>query len=274
MIVDVETAQLFWKCILEPSQKKALAMLKEVCERLLQNLERLPDAKSREILGQGLEWARDHPESIQIHTDRKTARQGHFPNMVAFANLLQGLEGLSQRVGRRVAQITHDKQSEFEKTLAIWHELFSNASPEEVKWAGETYSLQHVPGSAFEVKTDESSPGLQVVDVVLWLYHQFQKGRRLPPGCMAILAYTLENGWESDFSFSGVERAFTQKWQKILDTPLSPEKEKQARQMLAEAEGARQRSMAQYRRDGLPPFMRADNSIEMSESSQQTLPGK
>jgi hypothetical protein len=58
--------------------------------RLLENLDRLPDAKSREVLGQGLEWARDHPESIQIHTDRKSARQGHFPNLVAFANLLHG----------------------------------------------------------------------------------------------------------------------------------------------------------------------------------------
>src|SRR5262249_2749479 len=90
-ILDEETARLFWQCILEPSQEKALAMLPGICERLLENLHRLPDAKSREVLGQGLEWARDHPESIQIHTDRRSARQGHFPNMVAFANLLEGL---------------------------------------------------------------------------------------------------------------------------------------------------------------------------------------
>jgi len=110
-ILDVETARLFWQCILEPSQEKALAMLPGICERLLENLHRLPDAKSREVLGQGLEWARDHPESIQIHTDRRSARQGHFPNMVAFANLLEGLEGHSQRFKRPVARITHDNKA-------------------------------------------------------------------------------------------------------------------------------------------------------------------
>lgn len=70
--------------------------------------------------------------------------------MVAFANLLDGLEGYSKRFKRRVARVTHDVQSEFEETLAIWHEMFSNASPEEVRWAGETYSLQKVVGSEFD----------------------------------------------------------------------------------------------------------------------------
>jgi hypothetical protein len=257
-ILDLETAQLFWQCILEPSQEKALAALPEICERLLENIPRLPDAKSREVLGRGLEWARDHPESIQIHTDRKTARQGHFPNMVAFANLLDGLESQSQRLKRPVARITHDEQSEFQRTLGAWHEMFSNASLEEVTWAGETFSMQRVVGSTFEVKVDEASPGLQVTDIVLWLYHQRRKERPLPDGCMAILDYVFENGWESDFSFAGVERTYLEKWRTIIDTPLSPEKEEESLQKRVKFERSRQQSMERYERDGLRPFMRPD----------------
>ncbi|MBI1211805.1 MAG: hypothetical protein GC190_10115 [Alphaproteobacteria bacterium] len=255
-LLDDETSRAFWACILEPDKDKALEMLKCVCMRLLSNLDRLPGEGWREIFRRGLEWARDHPESIQIHMDRRSARQGHFPNLVAFANLLEGLEDHSRRVKRRVARITHDTQSEFEQTLAAWHDLLSNASPEEIKWAGETHSMQRVAGSEFEVKADETSAGLQIVDIVLWLYRQYLKEKPLSPGCKAILTYVFEHGWESDFSFVGVGRMYHEKWDTIINTPLTDEQEVQARKMLAESEQARQDSMARYDRDGLPPFMR------------------
>ena len=275
LLIDSETARLFWRCILEPSEEKALAMLPRVCERLMENLSHVPDARSREILGQGLEWARDHPESIQIHTDRKIARQGHFPNMVAFAGLLEGLESHSQRFNSPVARITHDKQTEFQRTLDGWHEMFSNASPEKFRWAGETYCMQRVPGSTFEVKGDEASPGLQITDIILWLYHQIRKGRSLPEGCMAILAFVFQNGQEIDFSFSGVERKYLEKWQTVRDAPLTHEQEEGARQMLAKMEQSRQQSMERYERDGLPPFKRPaveprfENQVQVQNSSAQ-----
>jgi hypothetical protein len=255
-IVDLQTAKLFWNCILEPNEQKARALLPTICARLHGNLLGIPDGRSREILGEGLEWARTHPESIQIHTDRKLSRQGHFPNLVAFTNLLDGLERYSKERKKRVARITHDHQGEFAKSLAMWHELFSNAAPDEIRWAGDTYSIQRVVGSEFEVKEDSLSPGLQVVDVVLWLYSQHHKKRPLPRKCTAILAYVLNHGWESDFSFAGVEQMFLDKFGPILTTPLTPEQEKLAREMMQKFEQSRQASVAQYEQDRLPPFMR------------------
>src|SRR5208337_3716500 len=118
MIVDLDTAKLFWDCILEPNEKKAYELLPKVCARLHGNLLEIPDEKSREIVKEGLEWAWQHPEAIQIHTDRKLSRQGHFPNLVAFTNLLDGLEHFSRERKKRVARITHDHQAEFAKSLA------------------------------------------------------------------------------------------------------------------------------------------------------------
>jgi hypothetical protein len=67
-----------------------------------------------------------------------------------------------------------------------------------------------------------------------------------------------------------------QKWKPIFDTPLSPEREKEAREMLAEVERARQLSIEQYDRDGLPPFMRLkdDTSGEEPVLSDQELPAE
>jgi hypothetical protein len=256
MLIDLETARLFWDCILEPNEKKAYELLPEVCARLHGNLLEIPDERSRQIVKEGLEWALQHPESIQIHTDRKLSRQGHFPNLVAFTNLLEGLEHFSRERRKRVARITHDQQSEFAKSLAMSHELFSNAAPDQIRWAGETYTLQRVVGSEFDIKEDSLSPGIQITDVVLWLYSQFRKQRPLPRKCSAIMEYVLSRGWESDFSFAGVERMFVEKFGPILSKPITAEQEESARELLARAETARQESIEQYELDRLPPFMR------------------
>jgi hypothetical protein len=256
MIIDLETAKLFWECILEPNEEKAYELLPKVCARLHGNLLDIPDERSREILKEGLEWALQHPQSIQIHTDRKLSRQGHFPNLVAFTNLLEGLEHFWRERKKRVARITHDQQNEFAKSLAMYHELFSNAAPDQIRWGGETYTLQRVVGSEFEVKEDSLSQGIQVTDVVLWLYSQLHKEKSLPRKCSAIMEYVFAHGWENDFSFKGVERMFVEKFGPILSKPISIEQEKSAREWMAKAEAARQASITQYKQDGLPPFMR------------------
>lgn len=255
-IVDYETAHLFWYCLTERNQKKAYARLPEVCEMLMRNVGNLPDARSREIVMEALTWARDHPESIHIHTDRKIVLQGHFPNMVAFSNLLQGLEDFSTRWNRDVRRITHDRQSEFDKTLASWHAMFSNASPEEFRWAGETHKIQKVAGSHFEVKADSDSPGIQAIDVVLWLYSRFKRGDEIPSDCARLLNYVFRRGWESDFSFKGVSAQVEAKWSSILYGPMSDEQAEKARELQSIFEQRRLESIRQYSEDGVVPFMR------------------
>lgn len=109
-------------------------------------------------------------------------------------NIDPDLEFAPRERKKRVARITHDQQAEFAKSLAMWHELFSNAAPDQIRGAGETYTLQRVVGSEFKVNEDALIAGIQVVDVVLWLYSQFRKQRPLPSKCTAIMEYVLSHG--------------------------------------------------------------------------------
>ncbi|WP_135080074.1 DUF3800 domain-containing protein [Terasakiella sp. SH-1] len=258
-MIDEETAKMFWKCILEPKEEKAYALLPKVCERLLANIDILPDAKSKEILGEALTWAKEHKESIQIHVDRKISRQGHFPNLVAFTNLLDGLEKFVTARKKKVAMINHDEQIQFKNMLTMYHNMYSNASSEEISWAGETYYLSKLSGSEFVMKRDEESAGIQIADVVLWLYSQFQKGKKIPLKCAKLLDYVFANGWENDFSFRGVERVLLENYGHVFDdsVELTNEQKKRSVELLKVAEENRQKSMAQYEKDGLPPFMRS-----------------
>lgn len=167
----------------------------------------------------------------------------------------------SKRFKRNVARITHDQQSEFEKTLKTYHDILSTASDDEIRWAGETYAFQAVKGSTFETKEDNLSAGIQIADVILWLYHQHHKNRPLPSGCQTLLQYVFSNGWETDFSFGGVEAAYIQNYLPILEAPIAPETLSRGQELVRQFEKDRLSSMAQYEVDGLAPFMRPKQLI-------------
>jgi hypothetical protein len=255
-LISEGIGQRFWDCLLEKNEAKVKAALPEICESLLERIDLLPDQRSREVVTAGLEWARDHPDAIHMHLDSNQARKGHMPNLVAFANLLEGLEGFSKRWARPVKRITHDRQSEFENSLKEWHELYTTASPEPFNWAGETYVVQRVVGSSFEMKADSDSIGIQAVDVVLWLYLQFTRKAAVPRDCARLLNYVFRKAYHSDFSFDGVHDAIEKRWGAIMRGSLTPEEEARTRELLEGAEKRRVESMEQYEKDGIVPFMR------------------
>ncbi|MBR0899106.1 DUF3800 domain-containing protein [Bradyrhizobium tropiciagri] len=256
-IVDEDVGRRFWTMLLDRSDARQKQAIPVICQALIDRVDDLPDQRSRDIVAETLSWARDNPETIHVHLDSRQARNGHMPNMVAFANLLDGLEGFSKRWDRRVRRITHDRQGEFDKTLAEWHDLYSHASADPVEaWVGETHVFQKVVGSEFEVKADSESAGIQAIDIVLWLFLQRTRGAGFPRECARLLNYALKHAYMSDFSFEGVSRRMDNEFGEILRGELSPEVEAKARELMALSEQRRQESMEQYKRDGITPFMR------------------
>jgi hypothetical protein len=177
-VIDEPIARQFWDCLLMSRERDAHAALPPLCEAIKSRLHILPDQRSREIFTQGLDWVIKYPECVQFATEQRIAKKGHFPNLVGFSNLVKGLDHFSTLWKKKIACITHDEQNEFGKMLHSWHELFSNAAPGELEWAGERYSLQVAPGSRFEMKRDDESVGIQMTDVVLWLLGQALKDKK------------------------------------------------------------------------------------------------
>lgn len=267
-IVNEEIRRDFWRCLLS-KQTEAQKMLPNICLKLKDRTGLLPDKRSREVLSDGLDWVIKHPECAQFATEQSILKKGHLPNMVSFVNLLDGLQIYSQSHKRRVAAIIHDEQNEFGRSLHSSHGLFSNASPDVIEWAGESYSLQKVPGSRFEMKRDEESAGIQMADVALWLYGQALKGKQLSPGCAQLVHYVLEHGWHNDFSFAGVEQQLSESYGDVLFGPMPDAQLDAGKRMLVMAEERRRASMAQYESDGLPPFMRPISVTETEPSGGQ-----
>lgn len=263
-VIDEEVARDFWDFILVTRSEEATKLLPSICEKLKARLAEIPDARSREVLGEGLDWVIRHPECIHVvQLEKKAAKQGHFPNLVAFMNLLRGIHTHASSRKKKISRITHDEQSEFGKMLEYWHALHANASPEPINWAGEIWSVQLNPGSQFVIQKDTDSPGIQMTDTALWLYGQSLKGKILPPACARFLWYVLEKGFLSDFSFQGVHEAMMEQWGEVFFGPMEAAKMEAGQKMVADGEKARIASMARYEADGVAPFARRDDAVKV-----------
>ena len=251
-----DIARDFWAMLMARSEDQARQRIPRICDAILERVPMLSDERSREVVRETLTWARAHPEALDIFIPRRQAKNGHMPNMVAFINLLDGLEHLSRRWKRPVRKIVHDRQSQFESSLAELHRLYSNASDEPIYRLGETIVLQKVVGSTFKISASDDSAGIQIADVVLWLYRQFLTGKEIPEHSDRILDYLFRKGLHNDFSFKGVGDQVEELLARMLAADIPSKNMKEGQRILSDMEQERQRLIVLYEKDGLKPYER------------------
>lgn len=248
-VVDEEVARDFWDFMLISRKAEATKRIPGICEKLKARLKAIPDARSRQILGEGLDWVKTHPECVGVVAiEQKAAKQGHFPNLVGFMGLLRGLDQFARERKKKFSTIVHDETNEFQAMLAYWHGLHANASAEPINHAGETWSVQLNPGSQFKICKDGDSPGIQMADTALWLYGQSIKGKSLPTDCARFLRFVIQRGYLNDFSFAGVEKGLMAQWGEILATPVEPAQWQDGQKLISDWECARKKAMANHQK--------------------------
>ena len=238
------------------TEKDARGRIPAICDSILARVPLLSDQRSRDLVTEALSWSRRHPEALDIFINRRQVKNGHMPNMVAFANLLDGLEHLSKRWKRPLKKIVHVRQSQFERSPAEWHRMFSTASDEPIHRPGESVVLQKVAGSTFEVSASDNSPGIQVADLALWIFRQFLLRKPVPKGVLAILEYMFRKGCFNDFSFNGVGSQLEKQYSEIMSNDISQRELEKGQQFLAEIEQTKKHLIERYEADGLMPYER------------------
>lgn len=240
-VLTAEIAQTVWDCVTAPTEQKSKAFFLHAAEDMLALAPNLPDARSRVIVTEALQWALANPENFSTHLRDKINRNAHTPNFVAFSNLMDGIGRASKAWNRPVREIVHDRQSQFEKTLTQWHQIYSRpelANGDPIHWPGEDepITLGRVPGSRFRVATEETSPGLQVIDVVLWLFTRVVTNKEIGPRGARLLMRVFQRGYQNDLSFDGVGDAVERKLEEIWDAPVTEEQKRTGAELMAKSE--------------------------------------
>jgi hypothetical protein len=246
-IIDHALAKDFWTALMEPQRDQAYAKYVAACRELLSRVDYLPDKRSREVVSQALRWVIDNPETIRFHSSTREGRYDHFPNMVAFINLIAGIENQSKRWNRPVKLIVHDEQMQFAKNLKRWHAIFTNASDEPFRWPGDApVVLRRVPGSTFFMSRDNDSPGIQVTDILLWLFKRIVEEKHLGPDSGSLLHFALSRAWYQDFSFKNVGRELQERLEMVNNADISEDRIQKAFEMIESEKLRRQRAIIEY----------------------------
>lgn len=245
-ILDEPIAERFLEALMEPNDKKAWSKMAEICRDLIPRVALIPDVRSREIVGEALKWIVDNPEALHfVHSD-KVGRKSHLPNLIGFGNLLNAIETRSAIWKRPVEVIRHDRQHEFAAGIKFWHDMYSNAKQDVVQMPfGGRMVLRRVFGSTLEISNAKDSPGIQMIDVILWLFARAQR-EDLPPACQAILDYVYARGHLDDFSFAAAEQGTQKLIDRVEGQPLSSSAMEDGAKLRAEIEERRQAGMRQY----------------------------
>lgn len=248
-LLDEQIAEAFLDALLDPVDQRALEKMAGVCRQIAANVDLLPDQRSKEIIGDAMTWAAQHPECLHfVHSD-KVGRKSHLPNMVGFGNLLGGIEKQSVVWQRPVDRIIHDRQHEFAQAIEFWHKMYSNALPDAVNvpFSGKMV-LRKVFGSKLEISSAKESAGIQIIDVVLWLFSRSLK-QDLPPNCQKLLDYVHGRAHSDDFSFAAAEVFATLSVDRANAVEMTPKAIEDARALSAEIEQRRLQAMSDFERE-------------------------
>jgi hypothetical protein len=89
------------------------------------------------------------------------------------------------------------------------------------------------------------SPGIQLVDIVFWLFSRVNSGDELPEHSHRFMEYALRKGYDNDFSFNGVYYRVDKEMRPIMDAPFSEEQLVRAKEMIERSEERRLAEMHQ-----------------------------
>jgi len=221
-VITRKALETLWKCFTTSSMDVSRKYFVECANIVYKRVHLIQDTKIKTITTGALEWAIEHPEAFalvrepgrivclnpdpEIIINPKLAVYDHSPNFQGFMQLLTMIEAISQQRGEAVDLITHDIQLDLKLVFSRWHTALSRPEIAGVKtpWPGEKdpIALGLVNGSKFKMLEDEKSPGLQVVDILLWLCKRRNEAKKLGDNCESLLKW-LENASFMELSFKG-----------------------------------------------------------------------
>jgi len=207
--LNEDTANKFWLSLMEKKAAKAQQMFLDTLLDLEKDTLNMPNKGLKQLMISAIQWVKQTPDSISIHST-KSVKLGHWPNMVGFSNLLNGMEQRSKKWQRKVSEIVHDRQSQFARTLEEWHLVHKTFPDDNISWMGKKRKLRCVEGSQFRISASADSAGIQAIDIVIWLYKRFSDGKPLDYHSAQLINYVIKNAYQSDFSFKNLEEALNE----------------------------------------------------------------
>jgi hypothetical protein len=242
-LFDEGLARLAWEARLMLDDKKSEQLVTEVCHQLLERVVALPDARSRQLVGDTLKWAAEHPEELHYNAKTKHDRLSVMPNIIGFQSVMIGIASRLRKGERKAARIVVDQQTQFNKAQKTLHDYYVAASKVTLQSGPgmPEVDFKGVPDTPIEFLAGADSYGLELVDVYLWVFRRVLEKKELAPELMQLVAPQLRRGRTDEISLEAISTRWT-RWFEELPEPTEAQMEK-AKDIQAFDEARRQKAL-------------------------------
>ena len=171
----------FWELMISVRSEESDAIAQATIDNVINRVVETPDSPSQRIITEGLNWARDNIGSFSFWSPKKKAHHVLLPNLFGLPGLFHAVADDAVVRGTKVECIIHDRQSQFGADLRTWYSMFRGIDAgTSVPFGDQILEFPDISQSSFELKDSNSSPGLQIADVALWVFMREKSGTPLP----------------------------------------------------------------------------------------------
>lgn len=242
-LFEEDDARLAWSARIDTNRARANEKLIAVCQRIAGRVDQLPDARSRQLIGDGLTWAAQNPDAIGYNVDHADDIKQISPNIIGFQSVMHGIAKRIVQRGKRASRIVVDRQSEFNKAQKTLSGFFAAASGMQ----GATgpgmpkISFARMPKTPIEFAAGTDSAGLELVDVYLWIFKRLIDGKEMAAELMPLVYAQRHRGNTDEVSLRAIEA----RWERYFANmppfeDMPPEQLEAAREIMDKEEARRQ----------------------------------
>lgn len=246
-LFDEDLAKSAWAARICLDDAKAHSSLKEICRSLIGRLDQLPDARSRQLLGDALSWVIANPHEISYNAADKKAVLQVTPNIVGFQSVMHGIATRIKSSKQQARKIVVDQQSQFNKAQRTLADFYT--SVRSIDWASgpglPTMDSRNMPAVPIEFSSSTASAGLELVDIHLWVFKRFMEERELAPELFSLIKPHLQRGRTDEISLAAIGNRWTNYFDQMPELEDMPaENVARAREIMRMDEERRLKSVA------------------------------
>ena len=266
-LMNLEDRKEFWEAYSQGNCEKFCNVLKRFSQKVRLHIK---DARLRQILTEAVDWAQHHPENLL----GATATELDSPNTVAVGLLIQALHEEIGELGQRLTRFIHDESNQFALAIKATYTSLRGvkAPPRNASALMSDWTEADTLDCPIEMASSESTPGLQVADVVLWLVKRYvDRSFEGFPACTRLVHLILNRSTVRNYTQVQLQEEVQRLLGEVMNAPLTKSEVQRAAQTLASFEQARKQRMPEQVEETEPPPDPRSHAREMRKISRELV---
>ncbi|QLZ70831.1 hypothetical protein FOLKNPGA_03650 (plasmid) [Legionella sp. PC1000] len=206
-LFDLPTLKQAWEARICLDHSKSKKIFVKVCNSLLSRLNKIPDSRSRELIKDTLSWAEANYDELGYHCSDVLMIKQISPNLIGLQSILYEVGEYIKSSHNSPVQIKIDNHQEFDlskENLADYYAKLRLLNVIEETPLGVS-DFTNMPLEKLSFSSYKTSIGIEIVDLILWIYQRYLQKKELPKAALNLLKKFAFKSKYHDISISGSE---------------------------------------------------------------------